>query len=163
MKKKEIVARRYDPERLKRGIALWAIIVGLFAYALFVPMTRQTIAPYFPIVRSENIITLGDYLIFIIVAAAVTLILAKTDMFGGLSNRDRELLKFLYLNEKKRFNRYQIHKKLKDHELFKNMYRRQFYRIIEKFENWGYIYLKDKKCPCLTPFGKSLLVLENKK
>lgn len=163
MEKKEIIVRRYDPERLKRGIALWAFIVGLFAVTLFVLISRQTIAPYFPPAIYEKIISPWDYLIFIIVAVAVTIILAKTDMFGGLSDSDRELLKFLYLNEKKEFNRYHLHSILKKQGLFKKVYKRQFYRIVEKFQSFGYIYLKEGKYIYLTKQGKSLIAYENKK
>ena len=91
----------------------------------------------------------------------VTLLLIKTPLLGGLKEREREVLKQIYLNKEIK-NRYKIMKELRKNYSFSNLGNKQIYRIFNRLCNFGYIEYNSEKNPILTELGLSTIKILTK-
>ena len=161
----KIIVKKYSFEGIFYGIIILLIIIGFILLTFFLPMIQQSghkLNPSEPDIIIKKNITFISYLIFIVFILGVVIILLKTPLWGGLNDLEREVLKFIYISNKEKKNRYNLMKELRKKEIFKNKDKSQMYRMFKKLKNCGYINYNNKSSPYLTELGISTIRILNK-
>lgn len=164
MKEENIRVRRFSPGMLVGFFSILILIAGLLVYALFLPMVQQTA---FPLPGEEpgvieKHVGFWNYFLFLIIMG-IAIILLLNSRLGGLKQKDREVLRFIYykIRSSKKKNRYQMMKELRRKDLLRDKDQRQIYRIFDRLRNYGYIRYDEKRQLVLTQIGEQLIVAEN--
>ena len=139
-----------------RGYIILAVFASIILYSfVFGPVQQCGLCE--PSVQQSTFSWIRFTISLIVIGAGV-IALFMTPFFGGLKERDRIVLKWIFLKEKEKIRIYSLAKILRQREeKLAHIHDKQVYRIVKKLANFGIVNLDSNGVPHITSWGMEFI------
>lgn len=158
MKKKEIIIKKYSTYSIFLGIVLIVGLICMVSYFIILgPIQQCASVELCGKPEPTNFVFSWIRLtISLVIIMGGILGLFMTPLFGGLKDRERNVLKWVYYKNKDKLIAYKLLKLLREKEKeFRTIDNNQIYRIINRLKKFGYVEIGPKGNISITEWGES--------
>ena len=156
MVKQKVIIRSHSPAQFLLLFIVLILLFGFTMYYIILGSTQQCMLCK----PSETVfhITWLKIVVSLVIILGGMLALIISPLFGGLKERERTVLKWIYYKNEEKLIRYEIMKILRKNENeFRTIDTNQIYRMIERLEKFGYVEIDSKGRVSLTEWGMSFV------